>query len=163
MNRLFDDAFGGDLATPFGTPEQVRALLSPRLDVNETDQEIRLSIELPGVSDKDIDVSLDDDILTVRAEKKAERTEEPGKEPGRAHITERAYGMFQRALRLPFRVEPDGVTASFNNGVLTITVRKPQQQEQKRRIEVQSASQQASPAEASGKSTSDAPTQPAAA
>src|SRR5919202_3979928 len=101
MNRLFDDVLRGSL-TPSGGPgtSQAGALLTPHMDVSETDQELRIQAELPGVSENDIEVSLHEDVLTIRAEKKQERKEE---REG-VHIRERSYGTFQRAIRLPFPV-----------------------------------------------------------
>ena len=139
MNRLFDDVLRGGGVAPStggqgpgggGTP-----LLAPQMDVSETDDEVRLQAELPGVAEQDIEVSLDEDVLTIRAEKKQERREE---RQG-MHFSERAYGTFQRSLRLPFRIDPDQVRARFENGVLSVTLPKPRppQQERARRIQVQ--------------------------
>ena len=135
MNRLFDDALRGGLAPSGaqGQGGQGGPLLAPHMDVTETDKEVRLQAELPGVSEKDIEVSLHDDVLTIRAEKKQDRREE---RQG-VHISERAYGTFQRSLRLPFQVNPDQVQAGFENGVLTVTLPKTQPQERSRRIQVQ--------------------------
>jgi len=101
--------------------------------VSETEKEIRITAELPGVTEQDIDVSLDDDMLTIRGEKRFERTDE--KET--FHFVECSYGTFQRSLRLPFAVNPDQVQASFENGVLTVTLPKTGRQERSRRIQVQ--------------------------
>jgi HSP20 family protein len=96
----------------------------------------RCSAELPGVSEKDIDVRLEDDVLVVRAEKKFERKDEKEN----YHFMERSYGTFQRAVRLPGPVDPDQVQASFENGVLTVSVPKSEQQERSRRIQIQGES-----------------------
>ena len=104
----------------------------PHMDVSETEKELRVCAELPGVSEKDVDVRLEDDVLVIRAEKKFERKDE--KES--YHFMERSYGTFQRALRLPGPVEPEQVQASFENGVLTVTVPKTEQQERSRRIQI---------------------------
>jgi HSP20 family protein len=101
--------------------------------VSETDKEIRITAELPGVTEQDIDVSLDDDVLTIRGEKKFERKDDKEN----FHFVERSYGTFQRSLRLPFPVDPDQVQASFENGVLTVTVPKTGRQERSRRIQLQ--------------------------
>lgn len=137
MNRLFDDVLRGGLAPSGGQGHggggQGGLLLAPHMDVTETDREVRLQAELPGVSEKDIDVSLHDDVLTIRAEKRRERREE-----GRGvHLGERVYGTFQRAIRLPFQVDPDRVQATFEDGVLTVTLPKTRPQERNRRIQVQ--------------------------
>ena len=88
---------------------------------------------MPDVSEKDIELNLNDDLLTIRAEK---RQESQG-ERGGMHVSERSYGTFQRSLRLPFSVEPDQVQARFENGVLTITLPKSQPEQRSRRIPVQ--------------------------
>lgn len=140
MNRLFDDVLrGGGRPAGFADPSAAEALLSPQMDVSETDKEVRIKAELPGVNENDIDVSLNDDILTIRAEKKQERKEE---REG-VHFSERSFGTFQRSLRLPFQINADQVQARFENGVLSVAVPKSQQQERSRRIQVQGGSQQA--------------------
>ena len=100
---------------------------------SETENEIRITAELAGVTERDIDVSLDDDVLTIRGEKKFERTDEKEN----FHFVERSYGTFRRSLRLPFPVDPERVQASFENGVLTVTMPKTRRQERSRRIQVQ--------------------------
>lgn len=132
MNRLFDDVMRTGLPTTGGQSGGA-ALLAPQLNVSETDNEVRITAELPGVSENDINVELNDDVLVIRGEKKFERKEE--KE--RFHFVERSYGTFQRALQLPFSVDPDQVQANFENGVLTVTLPKSAQQERSRRIQVQ--------------------------
>ena len=133
MNRLFDDALcsgGGG-----GSASQGGLMLAPHMDVSETDKKVQVQAELPGVSENDIEVSLNEDVPTLRAEKKQERREERGG----VHLSERSYGTFQRSLRLPFPVNPDQVQAQFENGVLRITLPKTQPQERTRRIQVQGA------------------------
>src|SRR5690348_7047647 len=130
MNRLFDDVIRGGTAA---TGSQGAMLLAPNMDVTETDNEVRIRAELPGVTEDNIDVSLDDDVLTIRAEKKQERKED---REG-THVSERVFGTFQRALRLPYRVSPDQVQAQFENGVLTVTIPKSQEADRSRRIQVQ--------------------------
>jgi HSP20 family protein len=141
MNRLFDDVLRGAPASAGGQGGgQGGVLLAPQMDVSETDRDVRIQAELPGVSENDIEVALDDDVLTIRAEKKQERKEE---REG-VHFSERSFGTFQRSLRLPFQVDPDQVQASFENGVLRVTVPKTQPQERSRRIQVQGSRGQAS-------------------
>src|SRR3954453_13835069 len=140
MNRLFDDVLrGGPVSSGGQGGSQGGLLLAPHMDVSETDKELRIQAELPGVSEKDIDVSLHEDVLTISAEKKQERKEE---REG-VHFSERAFGTFQRSLRLPFQVNPDQVQARFANGVLSVTLPKMQAQQQSRRIQIQGARQQA--------------------
>ena len=144
MNRLFDDVFRGSrsFAQPSaqsggGSP----AVFNASVDVAETDKEMRVCAELPGVDEKDIEVSLDGDLLTLRGEKKFEQ--EKGDEKTNYHLVERGYGRFQRSLRLPFQANPDEVKASFHNGVLTVTVPKSAQQARSRRIQIQGSAAQA--------------------
>jgi len=112
------------------------------MNVSETENEVRVTVELPGVTEKDIDVSLNDDILTIRGEKKFES--ERGGEKESFHFVERSYGNFQRSLHLPFAVKPDDVKAAFQNGVLTITLPKSAQQERSRKIQIQGSTDQGS-------------------
>jgi HSP20 family protein len=116
MNRLFDDVFNR-----FDTsmPSVFGGVLSwPSLEVNATENELRISAELPGLDPKDVEVLVEGDVLTIRGEKKSE-TEDKGR-----HFSERYYGRFERSLRLPFEVEDDKAEASFKNGVLTVTLPK---------------------------------------
>ena len=138
MNRLFDDAFRGSTGQMPSSQGQggEAGMLMPHMDVSETDRELKICAELPGVAEKDIDVRLEDDVLVIRAEKKFERKD--GKE--NYHFVERSYGTFQRAIRLPGPVDPDQVQASFENGVLTVSVPKSEQQARSRRIQIQGGS-----------------------
>jgi len=136
MNRLFDDVFrGAALPAASGSQGQgdVGAFVNASMNVSETDKEFRITAELPGVTEQDIAVSLDDDVLTIRGEKKFERKDEKEN----FHFVERSYGTFQRSLRLPYAVDSEQVQASFENGVLTVTVPKTGRQERSRRIQVQ--------------------------
>ena len=136
MNRLFDDVFrGAGVPAAAGSQGQgdVGNVVNASMNVSETDKEIRITAELPGVTEKDIDVSLDDDVLTIRGEKRFERTDDKEN----FHFVERSYGTFQRSLRLPYAVDSEQVQASFENGILTVTVPKTGRQERSRRIQVQ--------------------------
>jgi HSP20 family protein len=136
MNQLFDDIWRspGSRAAGEGALPSVTA----NMNVAETDQALRVTVELPGVSEQDIDVSLHDDLLTIRGEKKFEQ--EKGGDKENYHFMERSYGTFQRSLRLPFTADPQQVQASFQNGVLTVTVPKSAQQQTSHRIQVQTGS-----------------------
>jgi HSP20 family protein len=118
MKRMFDD-LRFDFGTSLLGEASEGALLMPRLEIRESDKDMRVIAELPGVSEKDIDVSLDDDVLTIRAEKQSEHTGEKEN----THFSERAFGTFQRSMRLPYRVEPNELKATFADGVLTVTIR----------------------------------------
>ena len=117
MDRLFDD-FAGDYRWPFANG---RGAPTPSIDVSETDTEMTVDAELPGVEENDIDVTLTDNLLTIRGEKKQEK-EEKKKD---YHLTERSYGSFSRSMTLPFDADPAKIKASFKDGVLTITLPKP--------------------------------------
>ena len=132
MNRLFDEVMGGGQAFSGGQSGQGQ-IIDARMSVSETEHEIRVAAELPGVREEDIDVSLNDEVLTIRGEKKFERQDEKEN----FHFVERSFGTFQRSIRLPFPVNPDQVQARFDNGVLTVTLPKTAQQERTRRIQVQ--------------------------
>ncbi|MFL6551569.1 MAG: Hsp20/alpha crystallin family protein [Povalibacter sp.] len=144
MNRLFDDAFrsglGGTRSMPQEQSTGLPSLFNASMNVSETDQEYRVTVELPGVTEQDIELNISDDVLTISGEKKFE-SERGGKKES-YHYVERSYGTFQRSLRLPFSVNPDEVKAAFQNGVLTITVPKSAQQQRSRKIQIQAASSQ---------------------
>ncbi|TCZ61371.1 Hsp20/alpha crystallin family protein [Roseicella aquatilis] len=118
LSRAVDDVFrGAGSRTPFAGG------FAPSLDVRETKEGLELTAELPGVAEADIDLSLDGETLTLRGEKKEEKTSD---QKG-LHVQERSYGSFQRSLRLPFAPEPGSVTASFDKGVLHVTLPRPVQ------------------------------------
>lgn len=131
MNRLFEDAFGGSTMPAAGDTGDVYSVM-PQMNISENDKEFRVTAELPGVAEKDVDVTLDDDILTIRGEKKVEKKEEKEN----YHVVERSYGQFQRSIRVPHSVKGDQVQARVENGVLTIVLPKNQAQEKARHIEV---------------------------
>ena len=116
VNRLFDDVFRG-----FGVPALSgwsRSLEWPTVELSETDKEIRVTAELPGMEEKDVDISVDDHVLSIRGEKRAE-TED--RERG---YSERSYGRFERHIALPRGVEEERASATFSKGVLTIVLPK---------------------------------------
>jgi len=117
MDSLFDNFFRGFDIEPF---ESRMGAFTPKVDVTENDKEIKISAELPGMDEKDIDVSLQNDILTIKGEKKEEK-EDKGKDYYRM---ERSYGSFIRTIPLPVEVETDKVEARFKKGVLSITLPK---------------------------------------
>jgi len=114
-------------------------VLAPRVDVAEDEKAVTLTAELPGVDEKDIDVSLVDDQLTIRGEKRSEHDEKKEEDGRTLHRVERSYGAFQRTLALPHKVDPEHISAQFKDGVLKITLPKPPDaiaQKQSRKIEV---------------------------
>src|ERR1700680_632039 len=117
MNRLFDDAFGG-----FGLPSLFGPVLgpvlrhmsaAPKVDVSETENELRITAEMPGTDENNVEVLLDDDRLIIRGEKKEEREDKDRN----CHLRERVEGVFSRTLPLPFSPDPSQVKADFKNGV----------------------------------------------
>jgi HSP20 family protein len=129
MDRLFSD-FSKRFGEPFGDEA------FPKLDVAETDGEIKVTAELPGITEKDVDVTLRDDVLTIKGEKKAEREEKD--EEKNYHLVERSYGSFSRSIRLPAGLDASKVKASMDKGVLTVTMPKPAAAQPKK-IDIQSA------------------------
>ena len=134
MDRLFDNflnrGFGGFPRLSAGGNG---GNLSPNVDVRENNGEIVVEVELPGIEEKDVDVTLRDGILRIRAEKKSARDEKKDD----YHLTERSYGRYERAFRLPDGVDEDRIKAELKNGVLQVTVpRKPESVKNERKISI---------------------------
>ncbi|HEU0221874.1 MAG TPA: Hsp20/alpha crystallin family protein [Paracoccaceae bacterium] len=128
MERMFTERFPA-LGATFGGTE-----FAPALDVRTTDAGLEVTAELPGVTESDITLEIQDDVLTLKGEKKEEREE---KAPSGAILRERSYGSFSRSVRLPYAPEPDKVTAKFDKGVLHVTAPKPAEiAEKTRRIPI---------------------------
>jgi HSP20 family protein len=107
-----------------------------RTEVSETDQDISIVAELPGVSQQDVEVSLDDDVLTIRAETRDESTSD-GDGQRDYSVMEREYGRMVRSFQLPFSPDPNQVEAQLQDGLLTIRIAKPQSvQDKTHKIEV---------------------------
>ena len=120
MDRLFEDFNRGwAVPTTFGTSE----FLSPKVNIAETDKGLEVTADLPGIDQKDIEISLSDDVLTLKAEHKAEKEEKDEKK--QYHLVERSFGKFMRSFELPFEADTDKAEASFDKGVLKISVRVP--------------------------------------
>lgn len=133
IDRLFSD-FTSDFPSVANWNGNGR--LMPRLDVAETETAIEVMAELPGVDEKDIDVTISNDMLRIKAEKKSDK-EEKTKD---YHLVERSYGTFERSMRLPFRADTTKVDAKFEKGVLKLTVPKPAEAKTKvQKIEVKAA------------------------
>ena len=121
MNRLFDDVFrgfGGPLG--FGTTRLEGRFGWPKIELSETDKALTISAELPGMTEKDVQIEIANGVLTLRGEKKAERNGD-GK-----FFSERYYGAFERQVPLD-GIQEDKAEASFRDGVLTITLPKSEQ------------------------------------
>ena len=132
MNQLFDD-FLRDFDLP-SADLAARPGAWPNVEISETDKDYALVAELPGLDDKDVDVTLNDGVLTLKGEKKSETSSERG--AGR--YSERWFGKFERSFDLGSDIDPDKVTATFKKGVLTVTVAKrPSAQSSARRIPVE--------------------------
>ena len=134
IDRMFDEFFNGALAgrpgfSPLGA-------FGPSVDVDDTDKEIVVKAELPGLDEKDFEVTLAGDVLTIKGEKKVENESRNGG----SYNFERRFGSFSRSVRLPFEASDNQVDAKYDKGVLTIRLPKPAGvQRQVKRIEVRSA------------------------
>lgn len=116
VNRLFDDVFRGFGVPAFGGFD--RAPGWPRIELAETGNEVRVTAELPGLDEKDVDISIEEGVLTLRGEKRAEIED---KDRG---YSERSYGCFERRIGLPHGIDREQASATFTNGVLTVTLPK---------------------------------------
>jgi HSP20 family protein len=129
VDRLFDDFTRG-----IG-PSNGDSMLMPTIDVSETDKEIEVAVDLPGLERKDVDISLENDVLTIRGEKKIEtKSDEKASKDGKDakdakdktyHVAERSYGVFYRVVQLPPGIDPSKVQATMSKGVLKVTIPKP--------------------------------------
>jgi HSP20 family protein len=129
MNSLFDDFFSRSSSDLWGGDT---GAFQPRMDVSETDKEVRIAAELPGLDEKDVEVTVTNNILTIKGEKKVEKEEE-----GDYYHSERSYGYFDRTIELPQGIDADNAKAKFKRGVLKVTIpKKPEAQSHRRRIEL---------------------------
>ena len=109
------------------------------MDVTETDKEIELTAELPGLEEKDVQVNVSDNALTIKGEKKAEKEEKEEKDKDKNYrLFERSYGSFYRSIELPTGINPDAIKAALSNGVLKVIVPKPAPAQVKK-VEIKSA------------------------
>ena len=133
MNRIFDDFYRGFDLVPFAGAEERLGFFTPAVDVVEGKKDITVKVELPGLDEKDVEVLLSDDVLTIRGEKKQEKEESTGD----YYRMERTYGRFERAIPLPENVDPAGIEAKFKKGVLSIQMPKRAEIEDKaKKIEI---------------------------
>ena len=121
MNRLFNTFF--DSPTPSGNGGTALRRWIPAMDVVETDDQYVLRADLPGMSESDVNVELDDNVLTISGERKSEHEE---RSKGFYRV-ERASGSFSRSVTLPEGVDAESIQANFDNGVLEIRIPKPEQ------------------------------------
>ena len=117
MNRMFDDVFRGFDLAPFAPGRALEGLACPQIDIDETDNEVRITAELPGLDEKDVSLEIANGVLSISGEKKSESEDKDRR------FSERYYGRFER--RIPLEdVDEDKASAAFKNGVLTITLPK---------------------------------------
>src|SRR3984957_7268244 len=133
MSRMFDDFLTGPMwpsRFPMMPPAaMLDVVVAPQIEVSETDKEIQITAELPGIDPSNVEVSFADDVLTIRGEKQQQKQDQDKERD--YHLTERSYGTFARYLRLPFRADPGKIRASFKDGVLTVVIPKPEEVQQK--------------------------------
>ncbi len=120
MNRLFGDFFKGFDLRPIRLADERWAGFNPRMDLEETEKEYRITTELPGMEENDVEVLLTGNSITLKGEKKEEE-EEKGKS---YYHTERSYGSFHRTVPLPEGIDHKKIDAEFKNGVLTVKLPK---------------------------------------
>lgn len=122
MNRLFEDVFGDEPAAKMG------GLGFPLVDISQDDKKIEICAELPGVKQDDIEVNVEDGVLTLTGEKKSSRQDE------QTGYSERSYGRFERRITLPSNVDEEHCQADFRDGVLTITIPRAEEKRRGHRI-----------------------------
>jgi HSP20 family protein len=135
MDRLFDSFMGGLPTFPsmFGPSSTRGFALMPSMDIKETDKEISIEAELPGLDEKDVSLTIQNGVLTIEGEKKFEHEEEKEN----YHVMERRYGGFQRSLRIPDTVNEDKIDARFDKGVLKVVLpKRPEVAAEQRKIEI---------------------------
>jgi len=136
MDRLFKEFFRETGLSSFGGDGEVFSGFYPRIDMTEDEESITLTAELPGMDEKDIEISLTKDVLTIKGEKKSEQ-EEKSKD---SYYMERSFGSFQRTFPIPEDVNTEKADAVFKKGVLHITLPKTaQKKSSQKKIKVKSA------------------------
>ncbi len=145
IDRLFDDTLG---ALAGSSATRVNDWMPP-VDIRESEGELTLSLEIPGVAPENIQLTADNGVLTVSGEKVEERKED---QQHRYHLVERSYGGFSRSFRVPKNLDESKIEATFNNGVLTVHIPKAAIP-QPRKIEVRTAGAQPAVSEGSSGAT----------
>lgn len=138
IDRLFDDTFARDGSS-----------WTPAVDIKETDNEIRLELELPGLRPEDVDITAENGLLTIRGEKRAERKEG---EESRYQVVERTYGTFMRTFQLPQGVDEEQIRGDFESGVLCLHIPKAALPQPKR-IQISATGQKRQGAVGTGKAS----------
>ena len=134
MDRLFDSFLGGvPSLTSLRQGFSGAQVMTPTLDVKENEKEIVVKADLPGMDEKDINLTIHNGVLSLRGEKKSEHTDEREN----YHVMERSYGSFQRSIRLPDTIDEDKAEARFDKGVLIITLpKRPETVSAQKKIEI---------------------------
>lgn len=128
MNRWFDEFFNPDFGLSRLSDESSWSGFVPSVDVSETDDEITVSADLPGLEKENIELQIQDNVLTIRGEREHhEETKERN-----VYRSERSYGTFHRSVRLPAEVDANKADAKYKNGVLTVKLPKPATSRQKK-------------------------------
>ena len=128
IDRLFDDFFHAPISgLGLGSGAGMRW---PHVEVSQTDKEVRITAEVPGMSEKDVELLVEDGVLTLRGEKKSENED---RDRG---YSERFYGRFERRIALPVGIDEEGAKADFRDGVLTVTLPKTAEAPRGRRIPI---------------------------
>ena len=137
MNRMFDDVFGGLMRRPGGQQRaQQLTEWAPAIDVTTKDGDLLVRAELPGVKQEDVDITLQNNVLTISGERKAEQEEERGG----YYVRERRHGSFSRSLPLPEGLDESKIHARYENGVLEVTVEGAAAVQEPRRLQIEGPS-----------------------
>jgi HSP20 family protein len=137
MNQVFSERFMGDMFEPFTNLDRFfgdfsPARFQPAVDIVDDGKSLRVTCELPGMTKDDIEVSVENDLLTIHGEKKLEQT----REDEECYRTERFHGRFSRAIPLPDDVDIEKAEAKFQNGILTMTLPKTKSDGKAKNIEI---------------------------
>jgi len=133
MNRVFDNMLGGLVRRSGGQQRAEVTEWAPAIDVVTEDGDLVIKAELPGVKQEDVDITLQDNVLTVSGQRKAEQEEERGG----YYVRERRYGSFSRSLTVPEGVDESKIHARYENGVLEVTVEGAAQVQEPKRIQIE--------------------------
>jgi HSP20 family protein len=136
VNRVFDNMLGGLMRRSEGQQRAEVTGWAPAIDVVTDDGDLVVRAELPGVKQEDVDITLQDNVLTISGERKAEQEEERGG----YYVRERRYGSFSRSLSVPEGVDESKIHARYDNGVLEVTVEGAAQAQEPKRIQIEGSS-----------------------
>jgi HSP20 family protein len=147
MNRLLEEMIGGTAGPTrrSGRQQGVATEWAPTIDALTKDSDVVIRVELPGVKQEDVDISLHDNVLTISGERRSEEEEERGG----YHIRERRYGSFRRSVALPEGIDESKISARYEDGVLEVTVEGAAVAREPKRIQIQGPSGESSGSEGS--------------